>query len=189
MPRLQTSATVGVTASQQAPLTPEQWLKSLSATVLKSYLNPTLVPKPKVKAPTIANVTTPAQAQLYAANGFHAALASKWAAPAAVYFTVYQDVKAGITNMTRLLTWLRYANKLSDEARAATGPSSIRERPPVPTTTGTTETPPPPVATTPPVVTETQPQTAGASDSTWPWVLGGGLAIGALVWWKKRKKK
>lgn len=177
----------GVTVGAPKPLTPEQWLKSLSAQTLQAYLNPTLVPKPKVKAPVIANVTTPAQAQLYAANGFHAALASKWAAPAAVYFTVYQDVKAGITDMTRLITWLRYANKLADEARAATGPSSTQPRPPVATTSGTDETPPPP--SVPPPVATTPVATAGASESSWPWILGGGVVLGGLIWWKKRKKK
>lgn len=170
---------------------PAQWLAALDAATLKSYLNRALVPKPTAKPVAFANVATPAQAQVYAQVAFHVSALAGWSKAAAVYFTVWNDVRAGVKSMTRLKSWLAFANQLADEARRGTTALPSPTRPPPalvrPTVTQgdgvsvTTEPDAPPIM--PPA-----PQTAGASGRMWPWLLGGGAIVGIIAYAKRKKR-
>lgn len=165
---------------------PAQWLGSLDAATLKSYLNRSLVPKPTSKPVLFASIATPTQAQVYAQAGFHVSAAVGWAKAAAVYFTVWNDVKAGITSMTRLKSWLAFANQLADEAKRGTVTTAAPPKPPPIDQPIITQGDGVEVTEAPPIMPP-EPKTAGGG-SIWPWLVGGAAVVGGAVYLKKRKK-
>lgn len=169
---------------------PAQWLGSLDAATLKSYLNRALVPKPTSKPVIFTSIATPAQAQVYAQVAFHVSAAAGWAKAAAVYFTVYNDVKAGITSMTRLKSWLAFANQLADEAKRGSTAAPSPTRPPAIVQPMVVQGDGVSVDDEPDAPVPTGPvQTAGAGGRVWPWLLGGGAVIGIIAYAKRKRTR